>query len=267
MESFRSPRAHRPGSVSCRERTAVDARGGVASIGYPSSGQCVLDLVHCVMSPFELVIFDNDGVVVDSELLANNVLADLLSECGQPTTVHECIRLYMGGTLEGVRSMSQMRSGRDLLAGFEESYHDRLFAAFATDLRPVTGIREVLDHLDVPYCLASSGTHERIVRSLTLTGLLGYFEGRIFSAEDVAHGKPSPDLFLHAAEELDVPADRCVVVEDSPNGVAAARAAGIVVLGYAAPTPDEHLEGAHAQFTEMGSLLSLIHDGPSRFVR
>jgi HAD superfamily hydrolase (TIGR01509 family) len=210
------------------------------------------------LSPVGLVIFDNDGVVVDSELLANRVLSDLLTEHGHPTTVQESIRDYLGGTLSGVRMIIRERSGEDLPAGFDESYHRRLFEAFSTDLRPVEGIRSVLDHLELPFCLASSGTLDRIVRSLTVTGLLDYFGDRIFSAEQVANGKPAPDLFLRAASTMAVGTSHCVVIEDSPNGVAAARAAGMTVLGYAALTPAERLSGADATFATMDELLPLL---------
>jgi HAD superfamily hydrolase (TIGR01509 family) len=206
------------------------------------------------------VIFDNDGVVVDSELLANGVLSDLLTEHGHPTTVEESIRDYMGGTLDGVRSIIRSSSGTELPADFEDSYHERLFEAFATDLRPVPGIRAVLDGLEVPFCLASSGTFDRIVRSLTVTGLLDFFGDRIFSAENVARGKPAPDLFLRAASVMGTPAARCVVIEDSPNGVVAARAAGMTVLGYAALTPAPRLGGADATFASMDELLPLLDD-------
>ena len=209
-------------------------------------------------SSVDLLIFDNDGVVVDSELLANGVCADLLTEYGHPTTVEESIRDYLGGTIAGVRSIIEARSGRDLPAGFEDVYHERLFQAFATDLRPVPGIQSVLDGLSSPFCLASSGTFDRIVRSLTVTGLLHYFEGRIFSAEQVALGKPAPDLFLHAASSMGVAPASCVVIEDSVHGVTAARAAGMTVFGYAALTPAEKLRDADATFRIMEELPSLI---------
>ncbi len=208
----------------------------------------------------DLVIFDNDGVVVDSELLANRVLSDLLTESGHPTSLDECIRDYMGGTLARVRATVRERTGDELPAAFDDLYHQRLFAAFATDLRPVRGIASVLDDLDLPCCLASSGTLDRINRSLAVTGLAGYFSGRIFSAEQVAHGKPAPDLFLHVAKTLAVPASRCIVIEDSPNGVAAARAAGMTVLGYAALTPAGRLHDADATFATMEELPGLIRD-------
>ena len=210
------------------------------------------------MSGVELVIFDNDGVVVDSELLANRVLAELLTDAGHPTSVRDSIRDYMGGTVASVHTIIRERTGRDLPEDFDAEYHERLFAAFDAELRPVPGVEAALRALTLPYCLASSGTHDRIRRSLTITGLAGYFEGRVFSAEDVVHGKPAPDLFLHAARSLGVEPIRCVVVEDSPNGVKAGVAAGMQVLGYSALTPARALAGATATFSSMDGLSAAL---------
>ena len=106
----------------------------------------------------DLVIFDNDGVVVDSELLANAVLADLLTELGHPTTLEDSLRDYLGGTIAGVRAAIHAKAGGELPADFEASYHERLYAAYDGRLQPVEGVRAVLDSLETPYCLASSGT-------------------------------------------------------------------------------------------------------------
>lgn len=209
------------------------------------------------MAPVGLVIFDNDGVVVDSELVANEVLAAVLTGEGYPVTAEECIRDFMGGTLDSVRSTVEGRRA-ELPSTFAEQYHDRLFEAFSTRLRPVAGITGVLDALEGPSCLASNGSLGAIHRSLAVTGLRSYFEGRIFSADMVRRAKPAPDLFLHAAAALSVDPSRCVVVEDSPNGVRAGLAAGMKVLGYAALTPVERLVGAHATFGDMGELPALL---------
>ena len=210
------------------------------------------------MDPVDLVIFDNDGVLVDSELMSNRVLADLLTEAGCPTTLEESIEQFMGGTLGAVRRLVQSRDGLELPGDFERLYQERLFLAFERDLEPVPGVREVLSRLTVPYCVASSGSVERIVRALTKTGLLPFFGGRIFSADAVAHGKPAPDVFLYAAESMGVAPARSVVVEDSPNGLRAARSAGMRVLGYTALTPRDRLQGADALFEDMGELPVLL---------
>jgi HAD superfamily hydrolase (TIGR01509 family) len=207
----------------------------------------------------ELVIFDNDGVLVDSERLANGILADLLTEAGLAYTLDEAVHEFMGGTLARVRTSVEPRLGRALPADFEDEYHRRLFESFSR-LQPVPGVTGVLDALDqagTPYCVASSGTHDRIDTALTAVGLRARFP-RVFSASDVEHGKPAPDLFLHAAAEMDVPPAGCAVVEDSPLGVAAAKAAGMTVFGYAAMTPAGKLADADAVFDSMGQLPELL---------
>lgn len=210
------------------------------------------------MAGWDLVIFDNDGVLVDSERLANQVLADLLTSCGRPTTLDEAFRQFLGGTITSVRSAVEAELGSTLPADFEGRYHEALFAGFRTSLCPIPGVIETLDALNdagVPSCVASSGTHERIRLALSSVGLLDRFpDDRIFSAEDVDQGKPAPDLFLRAASRLGARPGRCVVIEDSPAGVAAARAAGMTVVGFAAMTPPDRLAEADAVVTGMTEL-------------
>lgn len=208
----------------------------------------------------ELVIFDNDGVLVDSERLANGILAGLLTEAGVPYTLEQAVHEFMGGTMARVRTTVEPLLGHPLPADFEDRYHQQLFEGFAR-LEPVPGVPEVLDALDaagLPYCVASSGDHERIRTALTAVGLYGRFEGRVFSAQDVAHGKPAPDLFLYAASSLTVDPAGCTVVEDSPLGVSAARAAGMTVIGYAGMTPAERLSDADTVIDKMGALPGLL---------
>jgi HAD superfamily hydrolase (TIGR01509 family) len=208
-----------------------------------------------------MVIFDNDGVLVDSERLANGILADLLTEAGLPYTLDEAVRDYMGGSMVSMRQKAEAKLGSALPADLEDRYHQRLFEGFA-HLQPVPGVREVLDRLDADgttYCLASSGTHRRIRTALTTVGFWDRFEGRTFSSEDVEHGKPAPDLFLHAASSMGVKPDDCVVVEDSPLGVEAANAAGMRVFGFAAMTDPAKLSTATAIFTAMDALPELLY--------
>ncbi|GAA1666237.1 HAD family hydrolase [Kribbella yunnanensis] len=207
-----------------------------------------------------LVIFDNDGVLVDSERLANTILAELLTAAGLPYTFDEAVRDFMGGSMASMRLKAEAQLGRALPADLEDRYHQRLFDGFA-QLQAIEGVEDVLDELETtgtPYCLASSGTHRRIRTALTAVGFLDRFAGRIFSAEDVAHGKPAPDLFLHAAATLGVQPADCVVVEDSPLGVAAANAAGMTVFGYAGMTDPSKLADARQVFHKMTSLPGLI---------
>ncbi|MFE2014063.1 HAD family hydrolase [Streptomyces sp. NPDC059491] len=211
---------------------------------------------------YDLVIFDNDGVLVDSEPISNTLLAGYLTELGHPTTYEESVRDYMGSAMHRIHDLVEERSGQRLPADFDETFHARVFEAFRAELEPVAGAAEVLKGLvaaGVPYCVASSGSHERIRVGHRKTGLDAWFRDEIvFSSEDVGRGKPAPDLFLHAAERMGVAPERCVVIEDSRLGVQAALAAGMDVYGYTAMTPEEKLTGAHGFFGSMDELPAIL---------
>ncbi|HRD90066.1 MAG TPA: HAD family hydrolase [Accumulibacter sp.] len=179
-----------------------------------------------------LVIFDCDGVLVDSEPIASRVLAEALSEVGFPLTAQQAIDRYTGISLGAVLARVEAEWGRRLPADFATLLGERDRAAFAAELQPVSGVVEMLAGLDLPRCVASSGSIEKIRSNLRITGLLPYLEPHLFSATMVARGKPAPDLFLHAAAMMAAPPARCVVVEDSLAGVRAARAAGMRVFGF-----------------------------------
>ncbi|MET9366146.1 HAD family hydrolase [Streptomyces sp. NPDC006632] len=211
---------------------------------------------------YDLIIFDNDGVLVDSEPISNTILSGYLTELGHATSYEDSLRDYMGAAVHRVHDLIEERTGQRLPADFDETLHARIFAAFERELQPVAGVTDVLGKLvadGVPYCVASSGTHERIRVGHLRTGLDEWFEDEwVFSSEDVGRGKPAPDLFLHAAERMGVAPERCVVVEDSRLGVEAARAAGMDVYGFTAMTPAERLAGATGSFGDMGELLELL---------
>jgi HAD superfamily hydrolase (TIGR01509 family) len=211
---------------------------------------------------YDLVIFDNDGVLVDSEPISNRLLAAYLTELGHPTSYEESIRDYMGSAMHRIHELVLQRTGQRLPESFDDVFHARVFAAFEQELVAVAGASGVLEKLaadGVPYCVASSGSHERIRVGHRTTGLDRWFdEGRIFSSQDVGRGKPAPDLFLYAAERMGISPERCVVVEDSPLGVQAAVAAGIDVYGFTAMTPAEKLAGASRLFSDMGELADLL---------
>jgi HAD superfamily hydrolase (TIGR01509 family) len=211
---------------------------------------------------YDLVIFDNDGVLVDSEPISNRLLAAYLTELGHPTSYEESIRDYMGSAMHRIHELILERTGERLPENFDEVFHGRVFAAFERELEAVTGVGDVLEKLvadGVPYCVASSGSHERIRVGHRKTGLDRWFgDERVFSSQDVGRGKPAPDLFLHAAERMGVAAERCVVVEDSPLGVRAAVAAGMDVYGFTAMTPAAKLGGANGLFGDMRELVSLM---------
>ncbi|MFE5819435.1 HAD family hydrolase [Streptomyces sp. NPDC056479] len=211
---------------------------------------------------YELVIFDNDGVLVDSEPISNRLLAAYLTELGHPTSYENSIRDYMGSAMHRIHDLVLERTGRRLPEDFDDVFHRRVFAAFERELKAVAGAGDVLEKLaadGVPFCVASSGSHERIRVGHRTTGLDRWFDdSRVFSSQDVGRGKPAPDLFLHAAERMGVAPERCVVVEDSPLGVQAAVAAGMEVYGFTAMTPAARLAGAHQLFSDMGELADLL---------
>lgn len=211
---------------------------------------------------YDLVIFDNDGVLVDSEPISNRHLAEYLTELGHPTSYEDSVRDYMGSAMHRIHELVLERTGETLPGDFDDVFHQRVFAAFERELEPVPGVMPVLEKLvadEVPYCVASSGSHERIRVGHRKTGLDRWFgEGLVFSSQDVGRGKPAPDLFLHAAEQMGVAPERCAVVEDSPLGVRAGLAAGMDVYGFTTMTPAEKLAGARGYFSDMGELLDLL---------
>jgi len=201
-----------------------------------------------------LVIFDCDGVLVDSEPIANALLASYVTDLGLPMSREESVAAFMGRSWAAGIELIEERLGHAVPDDFDARYHAELQAAFERELQAVHGIEAALDAITEPRCVASSGTHERIRSSLRLTGLLDRFpDETIFSAEDVEHGKPAPDLFLHAAASMGFAARDCVVVEDSPAGIEGALAAGMRVLGYGVA-----FDGAEtfASMDELPALLS-----------
>lgn len=184
------------------------------------------------MSPIKLVIFDCDGVLVDSEPLAMRVLLELIAEQGIAIAPDVAFRSYLGRSLASISESLNQSHGAHLSAASLSGMRDRLYALYRRELKPTGWIEEVLAGLELPFCVASSSQLERIRLSLELTGLLPRFEGHIYSASMVLNGKPAPDLFLHAAREMGVLPENCLVIEDSPAGIQAARAAGMRVFAY-----------------------------------
>jgi HAD superfamily hydrolase (TIGR01509 family) len=216
-----------------------------------------------VARPFELVILDCDGVLVDSERIAVRVEAELLAELGWPLTEAEIAERFVGRTDEYMDRAIQEQLGDRLPAGWKDQFHARYRAAYAAELAPVDGVLEALDQITVPTCVASSGSHDKLRFTLGHTALYARFEGRIFSGKEVANGKPAPDLFLHAAARMGAEPAACAVVEDTHWGVLSARAAGMQAFGYAGGlTPAQRLEGPGTRvFHDMRELPSLIAAG------
>jgi HAD superfamily hydrolase (TIGR01509 family) len=181
----------------------------------------------------ELVIFDCDGVLLDSEIIFARVLAEALERAGFGTVgLTEALALGFGKNRDTLLAAVELRFGRPPPSGFIEAMRARSSALFASELQPMAGIAEVLAGLGMPRCVASNGHHERVRERLALAGLLPFFEPHVFGASQVARGKPAPDLFLFAAARLGARPAHCLVVEDSPIGVAAAQAAGMTALGF-----------------------------------
>jgi HAD superfamily hydrolase (TIGR01509 family) len=209
---------------------------------------------------FDLVIFDCDGVLIDSERIAVRIDAVVLARLGWELTEAEIVERFVGRSEAYMVSEIERAIGRPLDVGWDDEFVPLYREALEAELEPVDGIVEALDAISAPTCVASSSSHERLRFTLGLTGLLDHFDGRIFSATDVANGKPAPDLFLHAPATLGADPARCAVVEDSVYGVEAARAAGMRAFGYAGGlTPGERLAGPRTTvFGDMRELPGLL---------
>jgi HAD superfamily hydrolase (TIGR01509 family) len=207
---------------------------------------------------WDLVIFDCDGVLVDSEPIAGRIFAGMLGEIGLPMTYEEEAR-FRGRSLKDCLEIAGALRGRPVPEGFAEAYQARLLDAFRRELRATAGVVEALDRIFVPICVASSSGPARMRTALDVTGLLPRFDGRLFSATEVARGKPFPDLFLYAADCMRASPRRCAVVEDTVLGVQAGVAAGMTVFGYsAAAIPDALAVCGARVFTDMRELPDLI---------
>ncbi|MFJ8842356.1 HAD family hydrolase [Streptomyces cyaneofuscatus] len=214
-----------------------------------------------MIQPIELVIFDCDGVLVDSERIAVRIDALVLAQLGWRLTEAEIVDRFMGRSSQAMTKDIEAHLGRSLPADWEEEFAHLYRDALAAELTPVPGVVDALDALaHLPTCVASSGSHDKMRFTLGITGLHQRFEGRIFSATEVEHGKPAPDLFLHAAQRMGVRPEACAVVEDSQYGLQAARAAGMHAFAYAGGmTPPHHLEGPGTIiFDDMRALPGLL---------
>lgn len=183
-----------------------------------------------------LLIFDCDGVLVDSEVIAHETLRDLMASLGRPMTIDEAIREFGGRSLTDVLSSAERLLGRPIPQETGRYYGQRLLDRFRRDLRPVAGVREAILALPYRRCVASSSSPERLRLSLEVTGLAALFGDGVFSAVQVANGKPAPDLYQFAARSLDVAPEDCIVIEDTIRGVAAGCAAGMRVIGFSGAT-------------------------------
>ena len=205
------------------------------------------------MGAASAIIFDFDGVIADSEAQANTVLAEHVSRLGHPTSLDESLARYSGRRWADAMTLIEQDVGGALPNGFPDTLAAATLERFGRELREVEGASAFIRRLgDVPHCIASSSSLERLALCLRMLGLEQQFEGRVFSAEAVRRGKPAPDIFLHAAHRLGVAPQDCIVVEDSATGVQAALAASMTCLGLSAAS---HVrEGHEARLRAAGAV-------------
>jgi HAD superfamily hydrolase (TIGR01509 family) len=215
---------------------------------------------------FELVIFDLDGVLVDSEPISSRVTAAALKEVGIEISEADVCDRFLGVATASMLRAIEVEHGCCLPESFQKTLRARVLKAFKQSLEPVPGVQAVLDSLALDRCVASSSHPDRIHRSLELVGLLDRFRPNLFSATMVDHGKPAPDLFLLAAASMRVEPRRCLVIEDSEVGVRAGKAAGMTVFGFAGAShvrrethgPRLEAAGADVVFADMTALVALV---------
>lgn len=204
------------------------------------------------MSNFDLVIFDCDGVVVDSEVLSCACLVETLAEYGITLSLAVVFEQFLGRSFATIEAFFAQAAGHPMPAAFREDYRRRLLASFRQSLQPMPGVRKMLSSLRTPYCLASSSDSVRLTATLAATDLTGAFAGRIFNSEMVEHGKPAPDMFLLAARTLGAMPARTVVVEDTIAGITAAKSAGMAAWAFIGGSHFTNAPGAK-RLTEAGA--------------
>jgi HAD superfamily hydrolase (TIGR01509 family) len=216
----------------------------------------------------ELIIFDCDGVLVDSEVISCRAHAEVLTRHGYPITSEQVFDRFLGRSTRQANLEIEAELGRSLPEDFHTQLQDELFRSFEADLQAVPHIHAALDQIAQPFCVASSGSPQRMRVSLGRTSLHDRFAPNIFSALQVKNGKPAPDLFLFAAEQMKVSPERCLVIEDSLPGITGARAAGMTVFGFCGgshcgPGHAEALRaaGATMTFADMRELPGMIESG------
>lgn len=211
------------------------------------------------MKNYKCIIFDCDGVLVDSEVLGNQVMVDMANELGANIDLAFALKNFKGGFFSDCMHQIEVLLGKSLPTNFENEYRQRSFEVFKKDLKPVEGIEKVLKELQIAFCTASSGPQEKIRLNLETTGLLPYFKGKIFSCYDIGKWKPDPAIFLHAAHVMGYEVEDCLVIEDTIPGVEAANAGGFDVFGFAANEHEVNFQNKSTSiFHSMDDLLPLI---------
>lgn len=188
----------------------------------------------------DLIIFDCDGVLIDSEIISSTILISLLNDAGVSVDYQYFQQWFLGRSFPKVADSVRRKFNVVLPDDFEATYRHRLFEAFSTELKSTSGVGEVLANLSKPTCVATSSTPARVRKSLELTGLAHFFGRDVFTASEVKNGKPAPDLFFHTAQKMNVAPEKCLVIEDSLPGMEAGVAAGMIVWRF---TGASHLQG------------------------
>lgn len=208
---------------------------------------------------YKCIIFDCDGVLVDSEAIATQVMVDLLKTVDYHIDIETAIDRFTGLALKDNFAFVEKELGRKLPDDFEATYRKLSFKAFQRDLQPIKGVHSLLDKLTIPYCVASSGPMNKIKLNLKTTNLLPYFNGNIFSCYEINSWKPEPQIFLHAAKTMGFNPEECVVIEDSLPGVTAAKAGGFDVYALLNESNKTTLKGVEVPvFKEMYELAGIL---------
>ena len=213
------------------------------------------------MSKYKCVIFDCDGVLVDSEPIGNQVLVDMANELGANINLEYAYKHFKGGKMESCVDKIATLINQPIPEDFSDRYRQKSFEAFKTNIKPVEGVTDLVKNLKIPYCVASSGPENKIRLNLELTGLLPYFENNIFSCYAIQKWKPSPAVFVWAAESLGFKPEDCIVIEDSLTGVRAAKNGSFDVIGFTAHDYNNELKSeATFAFNNMEAIRNLLID-------
>ncbi|NNL82213.1 MAG: HAD family hydrolase [Winogradskyella sp.] len=193
------------------------------------------------MSKFKCIIFDCDGVLVDSEPISNRVIVEMAQELGANIDMEYALRHFKGNALRNCITQISTLIDKEIPKDFEFQYRLRSYAAFKNEIKPIPNISEVLNRIELPFCVASSGPEEKIRLNLEATGLLPYFEGKIYSCHAINKWKPEPDVFLWASKSMGFSPEECLVIEDSQLGITAAKKGGFTVYAYSPKINDDEL--------------------------
>ena len=210
---------------------------------------------------YKCIIFDCDGVLVDSEAISSQVLVDMISELGSDLRLNDAIAEFSGKSFNSIVTYIDERIDGNIPADFEKKFRERTFESFQNHLEPIKGIHELLEKLTTPFCVASSGPRDKIILNLTKTGLIHKFpEKNIFSCYDIGSWKPEPDIYLYAAKQMGFEPKDCAVIEDSTYGITAAVSGGFDTFAYAKAHEKERFKeiGAIKIFDDMVQLNALL---------